>query len=196
MNINDIKIMLLKGDKGDKGDGSYDDTELRELIAETFADVQEEIAQLEQNYLNYMYPVGSIYISVGSTSPAVLFGGTWEQIEDRFLLAKGSTYTTLEATGGASSHTPSGTVGDHTLTTSEIPSHSHKYVKPSTGTAQFYSAKMEYAQQMESISTATVTANQDTGTAGTGGGHSHGFTGTSQDTMPPYLVVNVWKRTA
>ena len=54
MKLDDIKIMLIKGAKGDKGDGSYDDTELRELIASTFADVQEEISQLEQNYLNYM----------------------------------------------------------------------------------------------------------------------------------------------
>ena len=29
-----------------------------------------------------LYPVGSIYMSVNSTSPAKLFGGTWEQIKD------------------------------------------------------------------------------------------------------------------
>lgn len=32
--------------------------------------------------LNYVYPVGSLYISENSTSPAELFGGTWERIED------------------------------------------------------------------------------------------------------------------
>ena len=174
MNINDIKIMLLKGDKGDKGDGSYDDTELRELIAETFAEVQGEIAQLEQNYLNYMYPVGSIYISVGSTSPAVLFGGTWEQIEDRFLLAKGSTYTTLEATGGEATHT---------LTTQEIPSHDHTF----NDTTSMVSEQLQNgtAVRLEDICLGSTTGY----TSSTGGGQAH-------NNMPPYLVVNVWKRTA
>ena len=38
------------------------------------------------------YPVGSIYLSINSTSPDELFGGTWEQIKDTFLLACGDTY--------------------------------------------------------------------------------------------------------
>ena len=169
MNINDIKIMLLKGDKGDKGDGSYDDTELRELIAETFAEVQGEIAQLEQNYLNYMYPVGSIYITLNETSPAVLFGGTWEQIKDRFLLSKGDTYTTLEETGGEAAHT---------LTGSEMPKHSHS----------IYTAQRN-----------TLTGTFDLPTGNYDWlGDSTGFAGDNQphNNMPPYLVVNVWKRTA
>lgn len=32
------------------------------------------------------YPIGSIYMSVNSTNPGELFGGTWEQIQGRFLL--------------------------------------------------------------------------------------------------------------
>jgi len=42
--------------------------------------------------LDYMYPVGSVYVSVNTTSPADLFGGTWEQIKDKFMLAAGDTY--------------------------------------------------------------------------------------------------------
>ena len=38
-----------------------------------------------------IYPVGAIFISTDSTSPATLFGGTWERIKDTFLLAAGST---------------------------------------------------------------------------------------------------------
>lgn len=42
--------------------------------------------------LDDIYPIGSIYISTDSTNPAQLFGGTWERIEDKFLLAAGSEY--------------------------------------------------------------------------------------------------------
>ena len=62
-----------------------------------------------------VYPVGSIYMSVVSTSPATLFGGTWSQLEDRFLVGAGQTYT-AGGTGGSATHT---------LTTDEIPSHTH-----------------------------------------------------------------------
>lgn len=45
------------------------------------------------------YPVGSIYMSVNNVNPSLLFGGTWQKIEDRMLLGSGSRYT-LGATGG------------------------------------------------------------------------------------------------
>lgn len=172
MKLDDIKIMLIKGAKGDKGDGSYDDTELRELIASTFADVQEEISQLEQNYLNYMYPVGSVYISVGETSPAVLFGGTWEKIEGQFLLSSSSTHE-LGSTGGEETHT---------LTINEIPNHTHKF------------GIYGYELAEGSVSGAGVTDNPShiqgyLNPEAIGGGQAH-------NNMPPYLTVNVWKRTA
>lgn len=70
-----------------------------------------------------IYPVGSIYMSVGSTSPATLFGGTWVQIEDTFLLASGANYAN-GATGGEATHT---------LTASEsgLPAHTHGFTQPS-----------------------------------------------------------------
>ena len=65
-----------------------------------------------------VYPVGSIYKSTNSMSPAELFGGTWERIKDQFLLASGDTYA-AGSTGGEATHT---------LTTNEMPSHSHEYI--------------------------------------------------------------------
>ncbi len=44
------------------------------------------------NSNNDLYPIGSIYMSVNNTNPSTLFGGTWEQIKDTFLLACGNKY--------------------------------------------------------------------------------------------------------
>lgn len=62
-----------------------------------------------------LYPVGSIYMSINSTNPSVFFGGTWEQIEDTFLLCAGDTYL-AGSTGGEATHV---------LTEAELPSHVH-----------------------------------------------------------------------
>ena len=55
--------------------------------------------KISQEILNIIYPVGSVYISTNSTSPATLFGGSWKQIKDRFLLACGNSYSN-GVTGG------------------------------------------------------------------------------------------------
>ena len=68
-----------------------------------------------EGLLDLVYPVGAIYMSVNSTSPATLFGGTWSALGGQFLLAASSTYT-AGSTGGAASTT---------LTTANLPSHTH-----------------------------------------------------------------------
>jgi len=67
--------------------------------------------------LERVYPVGSIYMSVNSTDPGTLFGGTWQRLKDRFLLAAGDTYA-AGATGGEASHTL-------TAAESGVPAHAH-----------------------------------------------------------------------
>ena len=56
-------------------------------------------------------------MSIFDTSPASLFGGTWERLKDRFLLAAGDTYA-AGATGGEA---------EHTLTVDEMPKHNHDF---------------------------------------------------------------------
>lgn len=123
--------------------------------------------------LDKAYPVGSIYMSVNSTNPQNLFGGTWVQIKDRFLLAAGTTYK-AGATGGEATHT---------LTVDEIPNHQHVLWYPNEGGEQ--SAAIGYPEA-GSKNTWYAEASK---TAGAGGGAAH-------NNMPPYLTVYIWKRTA
>lgn len=63
-----------------------------------------------------IYPVGSIYISTGSTSPANLFGGSWTRIADAYLRAKGNTGVALGEYGG---------YANYKLSVDQLPSHNH-----------------------------------------------------------------------
>lgn len=82
--------------------------------------------KINRRMMDTVYPVGSIYMSANNVSPQVFFGGIWEQIHDTFLLAAGTAHE-AGSTGGAESvnYTPGGSVGGHTLTTNEMPSHKH-----------------------------------------------------------------------
>lgn len=139
-----------------------------------------------QNLLNKIYPVGSLYMSAKATSPASLFGGTWEQIKDRFILAAGDTYA-AGSTGGSPTHTHdvSGNagIGVEQNTTAydatgakiseEFPialfAHTHEYDSVFESSNAFYSI-------MRCIKT-KGSANE-------------------QSNMPPYITVYVWRRIA
>lgn len=127
---------------------------------------------------NLIYPVGSIYTSVNSTSPATLFGGTWEQMKDRFLLGAGDTYT-AGATGGEATHV---------LTVGEMPSHTHSWKGTSTVSVQSSGTNL-YPYSIFGEASADQYINQGKGPQAAGDGAAH-------NNMPPYLAVYMWKRTA
>ena len=134
--------------------------------------------------LNLVYPVGSIYWSSKNTNPGTLFGGTWQQIKDRFILAAGDSYSN-GATGGAAtvtltvsnmpshshSFTPSGTVASHTHTG---PSHSHSFTPSGTVSSHTHSFTPS-----GTVGSHTHTGPSHThsftpsGTISTNGGHQH-----------------------
>ena len=200
-----------------------DEATLTELSNQELTDelnaLKNEMASLktkvdEGTSLNKVYPVGSIYMSMDNTNPTNLFGGTWEKIEGKFLLSSDSSFT-VGSTGGNSSvsYTPTGTVGNHTLTVEEMPNHNHQFGLVKWNSDGSNSGPMASVPTMYSeVSTnnfhkpAAGTGNTNYSSKGnlmiwpTGGSqpHSHSFTGTPSNinTMPPYLVVNVWKRTA
>lgn len=71
--------------------------------------------------IDLIYPVGSIYMSVNSTSPADLFGGTWEAMPaGRVLLAQGTSEWGVEYKAGSI-----GGEHEHQLSVGELPSHNH-----------------------------------------------------------------------
>ena len=122
------------------------------------------------------HPVGSLYISSDPTSPASLFGGTWEQIKDRFILAAGDTYA-AGSTGGEAKHT---------LTTSEMPNHEHKirYGGDEANNGAISSAlyKLVSINSGEWFATRSFLMS-------TGGSGAH-------NNMPPYITMYAWKRIA
>lgn len=129
----------------------------------------------KQSLLSLIYPVGSIYMSVNAANPQTFLGGTWEQIKDTFLLAAGTTYT-AGSTGGEATHT---------LTTSEMPKHSHSIKFGGGDAAQTIVVSRSYVQSNKWWwSDASDAIVQEAG-----GSSAH-------NNMPPYLTVYMWKRTA
>ena len=130
------------------------------------------------NILQSVYPVGSIYISTTSTSPAELFGGTWEQIKDRFLLAAGDSYA-AGSTGGEK---------EHKLTPKELPGgvvinrHPTKHI-----TVQGVKRTAVSVDTNEWV----FASNQDFDAA-----EGVKLSDDPHNNMPPYLAVYTWKRIA
>lgn len=187
-------------------------------VQEMKTNLQEQIENADSqigNILEQIYPVGAIYISTSNTSPSSIFGGTWEKIEDRFLLASGNTYDN-GATGGEATHTltenempnhahnyyrPANVTDAHALTIQEMPAHTHDviingataYVRPGTENLQLPLCDAEHTTFYTSRSagdgqghTHTI-SDESWRTADVGGGNAH-------NNMPPYLAVNMWVR--
>jgi len=125
------------------------------------------------NVLEKVYPVGSIYINATSaTNPGTLLGfGTWVAFgAGKVVVGLDSTDTdfdTVGETGGAKTHT---------LTTSEIPSHTHALDASDNPGG---SGAIEVAG-------GSPTSTQST--QATGGGSAH-------NNLQPYIVAYMWKRT-
>lgn len=140
------------------------------------ATIETNIASLNTqigNITNLIYPVGSIYISANEVNPQMLFGGIWERIQDRFLLAVGEDYE-LGETGGEK---------EHLLTIEEMPEHNHKSVLHiSDGLRNADNGDDWHKQGIN-----TDIGQPSNNTSVTGGGKAH-------NNMPPYIAVNIWKR--
>lgn len=128
---------------------------------------------------NAVYPVGSVVIRYDHTSPASLYGGTWQRISGAFLYATGSTGT-IGATGGS---------GTHTLTAAQMPRHQHLLA---TQTTAREASGYGLTQAAGFINRVKVTSSgggwyESTSYVGDGGSHNNN---------PYYICLSVWRRTA
>lgn len=123
-----------------------------------------------KHILDLIHPIGSLYISVDSTSPATLFGGTWQQITS-------DAYLKIVTSNGGDL---GGTASDHKIPLTSMPPHNHE-VYSSGGNAARFNITKSYDRNMKE--------QADTGAiiGGAGGGQPY---------YPYYLGVYVWKRTA
>ncbi|MDD4280198.1 MAG: hypothetical protein PHX74_10750, partial [Candidatus Sumerlaeales bacterium] len=144
------------------------------------------------------YPVGSIYMSTASTSPATLFGGTWAAMGGRMLIGVDDTYT-AGSTGGSATHTHTTPSHEHTttavsLTTANLPAHTHGSRVDNSWAGSLGSGNDCYP--------GFGGTGMDTTSTGSGTAHGHGNTGgaapttNSASSLPPYLAVYMWERTA
>lgn len=124
--------------------------------------------------LDNVYPVGSIYMNVNSTNPGTLFGGTWEQIQGKFLLGMSSSYPAGSQGGEA----------EHRLTISEMPNHTHSIIGYSESGNDYSGSDADL-----SFTYNTTKKGWAGRTASVGNNQAH-------NNMPPYLSVYIWKRTA
>ena len=172
--------------------------------------------------LDNIYPVGSIYISVNNTSPSTLFGGEWEQIQEKFLLSAGDTHI-AGTTGGEFTHT---------LTIDEMPAHNHTATIANSGNHNHDAYSDGAGGHTHTVSdlshndgTYVVTGgaspigvkvgeNWSTRTTSQAANHTHGIhledsgthshsttisntgSGVAMNITPPYLSVYMWQRTS
>ena len=139
------------------------------------------------------YPVGAIYTSTVSTSPATLLGfGSWSRFgQGRVLLSADDSTYIAGAVGGSATTT---------LAEANLPSHTHSISTNTTGitisqNAEQYNTGHQLAGGGSFTvypTPATITLNDP--------GHTHTIgntgSGTSFTNLPPYVVVYMWTRTA
>lgn len=168
--------------------------------------INKEIVNIEKRIPNAggsIFPVGSIYLSVNNTNPGTIFGGTWEQIKDKFLLSAGDTYTAGN-TGGKASYAAA-----------DMPKHSHtRGTMNIVGEWSINDDSSNAGLDAPNTGSGAITAKNGTGSGsdpdGTTWNVTKGFkfnaannwTGSTSEVgtnanatiLPPYLVVYVWKR--
>ena len=158
------------------------------------------IKQNGRTLLDMFYPVGAIFITTVNTNPSSYMGGTWQRFGNGQTLVgvneNDGDFNTVQKTGGAKRHT---------LTTSEMPSHSHEARDVNGHKAYFWA----WTGGPHPAPTLWIAGGNVSGGAMPAGGNPlmskqnwEGYTttntggGGSHNNLQPYITVYMWKRTA
>lgn len=146
------------------------------------------------NFLLAAHPVGSIYQTISPENPAVTFGGgTWERIENRFIMGASDTY-------------PAGSTGGSTA-------HEHEYKLefmwrlgalvgyPTSAIATYNYKTQSWNENNKKVNDGQYTLSNDGFSSTYGekpGGETYSVTGNtaSSSSIPPYYSVYIWRRVA
>ena len=142
----------------------------------------------QSQLLQRVYPIGSLYISESTVSPATLFGfGRWEKIEDRFLIGA-SRNTPIKSSDGSKTHSHGNKNGRNGNLAAAIGA-----VNGNTNAVGYKAAN---DTDINALGNATFVVS-GAGQGFTGWNHFTQVVGQTAEasTLPPYYAVNIWRRT-
>lgn len=162
-------------------------------------------AEINEKFKNFCpFPVNSLHLSLSNQNPSTTWlGTTWDKIEDRFLLGAGSGKYDAGTMGGNSSVS----LGINNMprhrhkvdsTSASVPAHVHSIKPPDSDSDRGHGRCATGGEETEGTGIAAF----NSGSAG--GGSTGSFApytdyqgnGSAFSIMPPYLAVNIWKRTS
>ncbi len=181
-------LLVLQSDSGNYIEQiAYQESSFRVFVRYLSSNSWSSWEQLivESDLVNKVYPIGSIYMSVNSTSPATLFGGTWVRWGNGRVPvsvdASQTEFNAAEKTGGSK----------------YLAKHSHTTTDKNMGFMAYGSggtiarAHMQHSGSSEYIA---ITA-KDTSDLGYSKTTAYEGTGESGN-LQPYITCFMWKRTA
>jgi len=171
--------------KADVGLGNVDNTSNATERAATASLTNKDLSASSNTFPDF-YPVGTIYENKSnSANPSTYLpgqsGNTWVAITDKFIVARGGTYS---GTGGSATHTHALTGARANVSPLGIGASSNIYYDLDTGTT-FTSTHRTITNNTTQTSIQTTS----------GSSRLQGSTD-SASTIPPYQAVYVWERTA
>lgn len=180
--------------------------------------LKQMLSSIKKEMMLEAHPVGSLYWSMEATDPSKLFGGTWEQIKDRFIWAttsnpggSGGSYTQTLSTANLPSHNHSYTrvtgIQGTSISTNQMPSHTHSIGRSNQGGGRTDWGLTGGGAHGGNVALNSGNGSMSVGSTGGNGSHSHGVntgnystdstgSGSAFSIMPPYLEAYCWKRTA